>query len=76
MTDKDDIEREIEENEARVRDTEDIDIDEDVIRQRENDNDGTILNDLDNAILGRRKHSPEHEVEYHDNDKATRTEPE
>ena len=74
MTDKD-VEREIEENQARVRDTEDIGLDEDVLRERENENDGTILEDLGDAILGKDDHSREREVEYNDNDKSTRVEP-
>lgn len=74
MTDKD-VQREIEKNQARVRDTEDIGLDEDVIRERENENDGTILDDLGSAILGKDRKSREREVEYDDNDKSTRAEP-
>lgn len=74
MTDKD-VEREIEENQARVRDKEDIGLDENVLRQRENERDGSLIDDLGDAIRGKDEESREQEVEYRDNVKNTKVEP-
>lgn len=64
MTDND-IQREIEENQRRARDEENVGLEEDVLRDREDD--GTILDDLGNALLGK-KDSHEREVEYNEDE--------
>lgn len=49
MTDRD-VQGEIEENERRVRDEQDVGLDEDVVEGQEND--GGFLDDLGGGILG------------------------
>jgi len=60
MTDND-IQREIEENQRRARDEEDVGLEEDVLLDREDGR--TILDDIGEALLGK-KDSREREVEY------------
>jgi len=60
MTDND-IQREIEENQRRARDEEDVGLEEDVLLDREDGR--TILDDIGDAILGK-EDSREREVEY------------
>lgn len=60
MTDND-IQREMEENQRRARDEEDVGLEEDVLLDREDGR--TILDDIGDAILGK-EDSREREVEY------------
>lgn len=72
MTDRD-VQREIEENQRRVRDKEDVGLDENVLRQRDDDT-GTFLEDALDSIPGiGDDDSEEHDVEYDDNTKHTTT---
>lgn len=72
MSDQD-VQREIEENERRARDEQDVGVDEDILRQ--DDGDGSIIDDLGDAILGRDDSSRQQDVEYGDNEGANRLEP-
>lgn len=70
MTDKD-VEREIEENQRRARPESEVGLDENVLRERENEEESrSIIDDLSDAIRGKDE-TEEQEVEYRDNDKAT-----
>lgn len=68
MTDKD-IQREIEENQRRARDEDEVGLEEDVLEQDRQDN-TTIIDDLGDAIFGDKDDSRQQDVEYDDNTKA------
>jgi hypothetical protein len=68
MTD-DSVQREIEANQARKRDTEDVGLDEDVIVER--DQEGTIFDDLRESVFGDDDAPAEDNHEYRDNTKST-----
>ena len=71
MTDHD-VEREIEENQRRSRDEQDVGLEEDVLRQ--NDSDGLSLDDVIKSIPGiGRDESEEHRTEYDDDTKQPPT---
>jgi hypothetical protein len=69
MTDRD-VQREIEENQRRARDEQDVGLEEDVLRQ--DDDDGTFLDDALDAIpgIGDDDASRKREVEHDDNNKG------
>jgi hypothetical protein len=70
----DDVQREIEANERRARDQQDVGVEEDVLRQ--NDDDGTFLDDALDGIPGIGDNDSEkHDVEYGDNEGANRFQP-
>lgn len=50
MSERDDVQREIEENERRARDEQDVGLEEDVIERPGGD--GTVLDDLDDGLFG------------------------
>ncbi len=64
MTDKD-IQREIEENQRRARDEDEVGLEEDVLEQDRQDN-TTIIDDLGDAIFGDKDDSQQQDVEYDD----------
>lgn len=68
MTD-DSVQREIEANQARKRDTEDVGLEEDVIVDRNLE--GTIFDDLKERIFGDDDAPAEDSHEYRDNTKST-----
>jgi hypothetical protein len=73
MSDRD-VEREIEENQRRSRDEQDVGLDEDVLR--ENDDDGGFLDNALDSIPGiGDDDSEKRDVEYNDNNKG-RVQPE
>lgn len=66
----DSVQKEIEANEARVRDTEDVGVDENVVQQR--DQEGTIFEDLTEDVLGDDDNVADEKAhEYDDNTKST-----
>ena len=68
MTDKD-VEREIKQNQARVRDKEDIGLDENVVRAREGEEENRNIIDEFADVFGGEDESDEQEVEdRHDRD--------
>lgn len=68
----DPIQREIEANEARARDTEDVGIDENVLANR--DQEGTVFEELTETALGDDDDEPgEADHEYDDNTKSVPT---
>lgn len=72
MTDRD-VQREIEENERRARDEQDVGLDEDVVNQT-NDDDSIFENTRD-FFLDNDNDSEEREVEYNEPDGANRNKP-
>lgn len=50
MSERDDVQREIEENERRARDEQDVGLEEDVVEGQGGD--GTVLDDLDDGLFG------------------------
>lgn len=64
----DPVQREIEENQARARDTEDVGMEENVLVDR--DQEGTIFDDLTDNILGDDEPLDEQGHEYSDNTKS------
>lgn len=73
MTDGD-VQREIEENQRRARDKQNVGLEEDVLRQ--NEEPGNIVDDLVDSIPGIGKDdSEQHDVEY-DDDNSGRLQPE
>lgn len=73
MSDRD-VQREIEENERRVRDEQDVGLDEDTVRER--DAGGTFLDDLAGGLLGGDDDSEKREVEYDDRRRHGKLKPE
>ncbi len=70
----DDVQREIEANERRARDEQDVGVEEDILGQ--NDDDGTFLGNPLDAITGvSDDDSDKHDVEYGDNEGANRFQP-
>jgi hypothetical protein len=71
MTHDDDVQREIEANQRRARDEQDVGLEEDVLNDQDG-GDGTILDDLGEAIFGNDEDdSRKREVEYDDRDGGT-----
>lgn len=71
MTHDDDVQREIEANQRRARDEQDVGLEEDVLNDRDA-GDGTILDDLGEPIFGNdEEESRQREVEYDDSDGGT-----
>ncbi len=67
----DDVQREIEANEARARDTEDVGLDEDFVNARDSDDDTFLENAID-SIFDRDNDAPDEQShEYDDNTKTT-----
>lgn len=72
MTDKD-VQREIEENQRRARDEQDVGLEEDILEQDRQEGNTTILDDLGDAIFGDKDDSRQQEVEYEDNNTSRRS---